>query len=223
MDKVTVNYILRLIAQRVLGLLLFLLGALGDFSLREIIYFSVYIGTALISSLILYLVNPEILRVRGNIKTNSPQWDKILLLVFWVTAYFLIYLAAGLGHILTEPDVWFNIGILLYLLSAAISVWAQAVNKFLEPTARIQTDREQTVCRRGPYKLIRHPAYAAILIWCFAVCLVFPHLYVAEAALVAAAVICVRTCLEDKMLRKELPGYAEYAEDVQYRLIPYLW
>ena len=33
----------------------------------------------------------------------------------------------------------------------------------------------------------------------------------------------VRTALEDRMLRKELPGYPEYANRVRYRLIPGIW
>jgi len=33
----------------------------------------------------------------------------------------------------------------------------------------------------------------------------------------------VRTYLEDRMLRQELPGYAEYAQTVRYRLLPYVW
>jgi len=33
----------------------------------------------------------------------------------------------------------------------------------------------------------------------------------------------VRTALEDATLKKELPGYAEYAENVKYKLIPFLW
>lgn len=223
MDKASVNYILRLISQRLIGLLLFLFGSKGAFSLREVIYFSVYIGTALLSCMILYLANPEVLSVRGNTDTESPIWDKVLLLIFWITAYFIIYLAAGIGCSQMDTDIWFCIGILLYLVSAAISIWAQAVNKYLEPTARIQTDRKQMVCCRGPYKSVRHPTYAAIIIWCFSICLIFPHLYVAECALLVAVVICIRTYLEDKMLMAGLDGYAAYAEEVEYRLIPYLW
>lgn len=223
MDKATVNYILRLIGQRVIGILLFLLGAKGALSLREIIYFSVYIGTALLSCLILYLANPEVLSVRGNTDAESPLWDKVLLLIFWLVAYFIVYLVAGIGRMQGDTDIWFYLGILLYLISAAIGIWAQAVNKFLEPTARIQADRNQTVCCRGPYKSVRHPTYAAIIIWCFSICLIFPHLYVAECALLVAVVTCIRTYLEDKMLRAGLDGYAEYAEKVEFRLIPYLW
>lgn len=39
------------------------------------------------------------------------------------------------------------------------------------------------------------------------------------AALVAAGVV-VRTILEDRTLREELPGYAEYAARVRWRLLP---
>jgi protein-S-isoprenylcysteine O-methyltransferase Ste14 len=46
-------------------------------------------------------------------------------------------------------------------------------------------------------------------------------------ALVAAGVIAVlfiwRTTLEDRTLRAELTGYAEYAARTRYRLLPSLW
>ena len=33
----------------------------------------------------------------------------------------------------------------------------------------------------------------------------------------------VRTALEDRALRAELPGYAAYARSVRFRLIPGVW
>jgi protein-S-isoprenylcysteine O-methyltransferase Ste14 len=33
----------------------------------------------------------------------------------------------------------------------------------------------------------------------------------------------VRTALEDRTLRQELPGYAEYARRVRFRLVPGVW
>jgi len=33
----------------------------------------------------------------------------------------------------------------------------------------------------------------------------------------------VRTALEDRMLQRELEGYAEYARRVRYRLVPGIW
>jgi protein-S-isoprenylcysteine O-methyltransferase Ste14 len=37
---------------------------------------------------------------------------------------------------------------------------------------------------------------------------------------VVAGLTIVRTALEDRTLREELPGYAEYAERTRYRLLP---
>jgi len=28
---------------------------------------------------------------------------------------------------------------------------------------------------------------------------------------------------EEELLKKDLPGYTEYAQKVRYRLVPYLW
>ena len=36
-------------------------------------------------------------------------------------------------------------------------------------------------------------------------------------------ILIYRTMIEDQMLRDELPGYAEYAAKVCYRLIPGVW
>lgn len=36
----------------------------------------------------------------------------------------------------------------------------------------------------------------------------------------AALLLVVRTVLEDKTLHEELPGYAEYAQQTRYRLLP---
>jgi len=42
------------------------------------------------------------------------------------------------------------------------------------------------------------------------------------AGLMAAGII-VRTALEDRTLQAELPGYAEYARQTRYRLLPGIW
>jgi len=36
-------------------------------------------------------------------------------------------------------------------------------------------------------------------------------------------ILIYRTMIKDQMLRDELPGYAEYAAKVRYRLIPGIW
>ena len=40
--------------------------------------------------------------------------------------------------------------------------WAESVNKFFEPTVRIQTDRGHQVIDSGPYAIVRHPGYVSL-------------------------------------------------------------
>ena len=42
-------------------------------------------------------------------------------------------------------------------------------------------------------------------------------------AALQAVLLILRTCAEDRLLHTELPGYAEYAQKVRWRLAPALW
>jgi protein-S-isoprenylcysteine O-methyltransferase Ste14 len=41
--------------------------------------------------------------------------------------------------------------------------------------------------------------------------------------LVDSLLMILRTCLEDRDLKRELPGYSDYAHQVRYRLLPGIW
>lgn len=223
MNKWAIIYILRLLAERLIGAVLFWMGA-GRFDFRSGIFFAVYVLVAIVSGIIIYCKNPETLKERGKVNTDSPKWDKILLLVFWLFAFFIVYFAAGktvpLGK---EIDFDYVAGMIIYIVSAAITVKAMLENTFLESTARLQPDRNQVVIKTGPYSVVRHPTYSAVLLWCAAVRCVFPSAEVLILALAIAAVITIRTELEDEMLKKGLSGYEEYSKKVKYRLIPFIW
>jgi protein-S-isoprenylcysteine O-methyltransferase Ste14 len=40
---------------------------------------------------------------------------------------------------------------------------------------------------------------------------------------IALALLVWRTMVEDRMLQRDLPGYADYATRVPYRLVPGVW
>ena len=223
MNKGAVLYIARLLAERFIGAALFWIAA-GGFDLRSGIFFSAYIIIALVSGIIIYLKNPQTLKERGKVNTDSPKWDKIILLIFWICSFFLVYFAAGktvpLGK---EIDFDFIAGMIIYIISAVITVKAMLENTFLESTARLQPDRNQKVIQTGPYLVVRHPTYSAVLLWCVAIRRIFPSAEVLLLVLAITAIISIRTELEDDMLKEGLDGYKEYSEKVKYRLIPYIW
>jgi len=109
------------------------------------------------------------------------------------------------------------------LISCVFTVWPVLENKYFEETSRIQNNREQTVIKTGPYKIIRHPGYSGIVIWAIASYLMFGTLAVGIVSFVIIVIICIRTYMEDKMLKDELTGYLEYSQTVKYRLIPFVW
>ena len=56
------------------------------------------------------------------------------------------------------------VGYVLLIGGIAVTTWAQAVNPFFEPGVRIQKERAQQVITSGPYRVVRHPGYAAAIV-----------------------------------------------------------
>ncbi|NLZ28332.1 MAG: isoprenylcysteine carboxylmethyltransferase family protein [Firmicutes bacterium] len=223
-NRKAVNYTVRVFVQRLLGLLCFLLAARWSMTWQNWVYFGSGFVLTAISTIIIYRIDPETLAQRGKIATDSPQWDKILLFLFWLLNFFVIFVVAGLesGGGVTD-NILFWTGMFLSILSAVMATAALAVNTYLESTARIQTERKQTVVSRGVYGIVRHPAYSAVLLSCIGISLVFATPHVCMTAAIIAAIIVIRTFLEDRMLEANLDGYAKYAEKVRYRLVPFIW
>jgi protein-S-isoprenylcysteine O-methyltransferase Ste14 len=219
-------YLIRLFIERALGLLLFLLGSGWVLGPKGALWFAAYfiaIGTIIW----LYRKAPDTMAARLSIadsKDVTPVWDKILLALFWLLGYFVVYWVAGKTCDPSLPiDVIAVLGVAVYLLSSALTAWALSENRFAEAVSRVQDERDQRVCSTGPYASVRHPMYSAIIMWCISVVMVFPSLWVVLVSGAVAVVIVVRTALEDAMLAKGLPGYAEYQDKVRWRLVPFVW
>jgi len=124
----------------------------------------------------------------------------------------------------TPPFIPYGpLGAALFLVGTAFFLWAMNTNTHFEGTVRIQTDRGHRVCDRGPYAHVRHPGYVGFLIALAATPLVLGSWRSFAGAAVSMFALVVRTALEDATLRKELPGYAEFAQRTRYRLVPGIW
>jgi protein-S-isoprenylcysteine O-methyltransferase Ste14 len=96
-------------------------------------------------------------------------------------------------------------------------------NAFLSPTVRVQEERGQTVISTGPYHYVRHPMYAGGLLLFLSTPLLLGSWYGLLLYLLVLPGLAVRAVMEERVLRKQLPGYAAYVAQVKYRLIPYVW
>src|SRR5262249_45088762 len=75
----------------------------------------------------------------------------------------------------------------------------------------------------GPYAFVRHPMYVGVLIMITGIPLALDALWGLAIIAAAAPALAWRINDEERLLRKQLPGYVEYAQNVRYRLVPYLW
>ncbi len=108
-------------------------------------------------------------------------------------------------------------------LFMALSGWAVTVNRFFSPVVRIQTERGHHLITDGPYRWIRHPGYIAAMISFPCGALALGSWWSLAPMAPIVGLMLRRTIIEDRFLREQLDGYAEYAARVRYRLVPGLW
>jgi protein-S-isoprenylcysteine O-methyltransferase Ste14 len=100
---------------------------------------------------------------------------------------------------------------------------AMRENRFFSAVVRIQGDRGHRVIDSGPYRVVRHPGYAGlILVPPFSGMALGSWIAVA-IGLIMSAIVLRRVLFEDAFLRKNLDGYTAYTHRVPRRLIPGVW
>ena len=127
----------------------------------------------------------------------------------------LVYLAASGSLFSTNPLV-----IAGQLLAVALSIWAR--RSFTRGQFSIHPEPAgDRVIENGPYKIIRHPMYAAalLLVWSG----ILGHISTINLAigLVITILIANRMIFEERILAERLTGYAAYALRTK-RLIPFV-
>lgn len=183
-----------------------------------------------VATLLGSLWNPrlaDLLRERMKPAKPGQAGDKALVAVLalaFLSGLVVGALDGGRFHWTGPLPAWaYVLGSLASVLSAALVLWAMVVNRFFSSVVRIQSDRGQVVCRKGPYRIVRHPGYAGMILGSAGTPLVLGSLWALVPSLLMAAVLVVRTVREEGVLKSRLSGYSRYASQVRYRLMPGIW
>ena len=179
--------------------------------------------------MVILKVNPQLLNERGswNRKKDTKLWDKVLLQIFGTIGLYFhtVLMALDVGRFewsILNP--WFILpGMILFTGGFNLVYWAMAENTHFETTVRIQHDRNHRVITTGPYRIVRHPGYAGLIIINFGSTMILGSMYGFITAFATLIVLGIRTWLEDRTLATELQGYQEYRKKVRYRLLPFIW
>jgi protein-S-isoprenylcysteine O-methyltransferase Ste14 len=110
---------------------------------------------------------PDLLQERGRVAANVKVWDKVINVVYTILVVGQL-VVSGLD---AQRFGWSSVPLVLQglgglgLIVAGWLIWRTMVeNAYLSRWARIQDDRGQRVISSGPYALVRHPMYTAIIL-----------------------------------------------------------
>ena len=121
------------------------------------------------------------------------------------------------------PAILQGAALIVVALCAVVTVWSMAINPFFSTVVRIQEERGHRVVSTGPYRVVRHPGYAVIAVLVLANAVALGSWWALVPGVTIVLLLLRRTVLEDAFLHRHLEGYAEYARQARYRLIPGVW
>lgn len=135
----------------------------------------------------------------------------------------VVQFACLIGILLTGP--WIARNPLLLALEMAgglLGVWAIVTMRLGNLNLAPDVKPDARLVRSGPYRWIRHPMYAAVLLAALALVLDAPSALRWGLWLALLADLLVKLHYEERLLSAHFAGYAAYRQ-ASKRLIPYLY
>ena len=99
--------------------------------------------------------------------------------------------------------------------ASTLQMWAMVVNPFFSPDIRLQPEHGHRLVTRGPYRLLRHPGYLAMLLAVPASALAIGSCLALVPAALFCLVILKRVRVEEQFLQSNLAGYTQYMDNVR--------
>jgi protein-S-isoprenylcysteine O-methyltransferase Ste14 len=188
--------------------------------------FALWVGVTWLSCTVVNLAlaryQPALLAERINPPNDRDRTTRRMVLVPVLACLVLSGLDVRFGWSHVPNSIALG-GLVLVALGYGLIGWVLLSNPFASSAVRVQSERAHEVVAAGPYAFVRHPMYLAV-VWVCVGSGPALHSWVGGLALLPVLALFVRrTLLEDRMLRRELPGYASYAARVRWRVVPLLF
>jgi len=175
-----------------------------------------------IAGIVMLVKNPALLESRLDAK--EKETDQSLVVKLSGLMFLAGFIVCGLDHrfswsYVPTPIV---IGASIVFIAAYV-LYAEVLRENTYLSRTVKVSEGQKVISTGLYGIVRHPMYFATLLLFLAMPLILGSLWALLIFLMYPFIIVKRLLGEEKVLTRELAGYAEYKEKVKYRLIPFIW
>ena len=208
----------------VTGALLFLPA--GTFDYWEAwVFIAVFIACNIPLTIWVAINDPQLLerRMRAGPMAEKEKSQKIIM-----TIAFLAFAGEVVIPALDRRFRWSDVPTSVVILGNALIAISYVGFYFVfrENTygaATIRVEENQRVISTGPYAVVRHPMYAAALVLMLGVPPALGSWWGLLGFALGVPALVWRILDEERLLKRDLPGYAEYAQKAPFRLIPGLF
>jgi protein-S-isoprenylcysteine O-methyltransferase Ste14 len=115
-----------------------------------------------------------------------------------------------------------HIALIMVLGGFILGCWAVVAMKIDNLSVRPEIKQNAHLVKNGPYRVIRHPMYTAVLITMAALVADQPSVYSIIIWLVLLITLLYKLNYEEKLLKQHFEGYAAYMLE-SWRIIPYIY
>lgn len=159
-------------------------------------------------------------RTRAQEKEKTQKINQIVFLLIFFTGFIIPGFDKRFGW--SEVPVW-----IVIITNIVIAVgYFLIFNVFKQNSYAsriVEVEKDQKVISTGLYGIVRHPMYIGVLIMYIPTPLALGSYWGLIPMATIPVALVIRIINEEKVLKRELPGYNEYCTKTKYRLIPYLW
>ncbi|PWB76661.1 MAG: S-isoprenylcysteine methyltransferase [Anaerolineales bacterium] len=220
--KATLNAILRLVVGiPMIGALLLLPAGTFDYWQAWAWLATLFIPMS-ISLVYLMKIDPALLERRT--RTNETRPEQRRLIMASVVYLLIVFILPGFDvrYGWSNVPAWLSLAAdgvvlasyLLYVLVLKTNTFASRV---------IEVEQGQQVITSGPYALVRHPMYLAMILMMTATPLALGSYWAMLPSVAFILLLAARIKNEEELLMTELKGYREYTEKTRHRLFPGVW
>jgi protein-S-isoprenylcysteine O-methyltransferase Ste14 len=189
------------------------------------LFMAVFVCASGASTIYLAIRDPKLLERRMHVgpRAEKEPAQKIIM-AFAMVGFIAMLVFPALDHRFGWSSLPASVSLLgdaLIALGFLFIFFVFRENSYSAST--IQIAEGQTVISTGPYALVRHPMYAGGLVMWVGIPLALGSWWGLFVLLLLLPVLIWRLLDEERILRQNLPGYAQYQTKVKYRLLPFIW
>src|SRR5215475_7775174 len=189
------------------------------------IYVALFFGASLLTTLYLMKHDRALLarRMRGGPMFEREGAQRIIM-TFVSLSFIALLVVPALDHGFgwSTVPVWAVVlGNALVAVGFYFIFIVYRENTFTAATVEVTAG--QKVVTTGPYAVVRHPMYASGLLYMLGTPLALGSYWGFLPLGAMAPFLIWRLFDEERLLTRDLPGYAEYRQRVRHRLLPRVW